>query len=117
MVADSQDIVLLCIATYNFLSAWFESWAHIRGVIGKSAAYGRSTWALSLVVEWLHRMFEIINLVVFLLVLEIIKHWALVVSDNMNDINHRAVICYFGLKGLTPKEIHGGHTRGVCPFV
>ena len=28
------------------------------------------------------------------------------VSDNMNNISHRTVICYLGLKGSTPKEIH-----------
>ena len=28
------------------------------------------------------------------------------VSDNTDNINHRAVIRYLGLKGLTPKEIH-----------
>ena len=38
--------------------------------------------------------------------LEIIKHWALVDSDNMDNISHRAVIHYFGLKGLTPMEFH-----------
>ena len=38
--------------------------------------------------------------------LEIIKHWTSVVSDNMDNISHRAVIRYLGLEGLTPKEIH-----------
>ena len=28
------------------------------------------------------------------------------VSDNMHNISHRAVIRYLGLKGLTYKEIH-----------
>ena len=28
------------------------------------------------------------------------------VSDNMDNISHRAVIHYLGLKGVTPKEIH-----------
>ena len=28
------------------------------------------------------------------------------VSDNMDNISHRAVIRYIGLKGLTHKEIH-----------
>ena len=28
------------------------------------------------------------------------------VSDYMDNLNHRAVNCYLGLKGLTPKEIH-----------
>ena len=28
------------------------------------------------------------------------------VSDNTDNISHRVVICYLGLKGLTPKEIH-----------
>ena len=46
---------------------------------------------------------KLVTLVVFLL--EIIKHWASVVS-NMGNISHRAVIRYFDLKGLTPKEMH-----------
>ena len=29
-----------------------------------------------------------------------------VVSDNRKNISHSADICYFGLKGLTPKEIY-----------
>ena len=30
------------------------------------------------------------------------------VSDNMDNIGHRVVIRYLGLKGLTPKEIYEG---------
>ena len=30
----------------------------------------------------------------------------MVVSGDMDNISHRAVIRYLGLKGLTPKEIH-----------
>ena len=47
-------------------------------------------------ITWL----KLVILVVFLL--EIIKHWVSVVSDN----SHRAVIPYLSLTGLTPKEIH-----------
>ena len=28
------------------------------------------------------------------------------VSGNMDNISHRSVIRYLGLKGLTPKEMH-----------
>ena len=28
------------------------------------------------------------------------------ISDNMDNISHRAVIRYLGLKGLSPKKIH-----------
>ena len=40
------------------------------------------------------------------------------VSDIMDNISHRAVIRYLGLKGLTPKEIHdGGITKEECSFI
>ena len=45
-------------------------------------------------------MFEVSNFTCFFL-LEVIKHWASAVSDNMDNISHREVICY-----LDPKEIH-----------
>ncbi|XP_062917308.1 uncharacterized protein LOC134353216 [Mobula hypostoma] len=39
-------------------------------------------------------------------------------SEKMDNSGLRAVICYLGLKGLSPKEVHedmGGNTRGGYP--
>ena len=47
--------------------------------------------------------------------LEIIKHRTSVVSDKRDNISHRAVIRYLGLKGSTPKEIHGAMGRRIDP--
>ena len=35
------------------------------------------------------------------------------ISDNMDNVSHRANTSYLGLKGLTPKKIHE-NMNGVC---